>query len=140
MSPLLFILVMDILNRSIMAIKESCQTIGSKISRNGEVTTFMFGDDVMCDGVTEITEWETFHKIFDKFGKASRLVINSSKPKLITNDQVSNIILATATLFGINICFMIDGFKYLGLFLKLIKYLSHGLEWLIAKLKNKLTC
>lgn len=86
LSPLLFILVMDAISRNIIAMKEYGQITGCKTSRNYEMTHLMFVDDVLCVGANEITQWETFHKIFDKFGKAFGLIINSSKTELITND------------------------------------------------------
>jgi len=131
---------MDAFNRGINAMKESGLITGHGITRNCKVSHLMFIDDVLCARDAKISKWEYFHKMFDKFVNASGLINDTSKTKLITNDDGSEVNQEITSLFWINIRSMLEGFKYLGCFLKPNNPLIQDWEWLVIKLKGKPTC
>ena len=56
-SPLLFILVIDGLNRGIRVANEAGKIIGCSVTRNISVSHLMFIDDVLYYGESKILEW-----------------------------------------------------------------------------------
>lgn len=79
LSPLLFILVIDTLNRGINAMKEACAIKSFGISRNFHLTHLLFVDNILHAGALP----HSFYKIFEKF---NGLRINKDKTEIITDD------------------------------------------------------
>lgn len=109
------------------------------IFRNSNFSHLMFLDGVLCAREAKISQWVSFYRILKNFGKDFELYINKYKTGLILDVGDSMEILKIATLFGVKICPMSKGFKYLGLFLKPCSYNKLDQESLVSKFKKILT-
>jgi len=92
--------------------------IGCKVARNCTLSHILFIDDGLCIGEVEYDEWVSFHKVLENFSKDSSLLINKIKTKIILYDVESKLIREILLLFGVKICPMFIGLKYLGYNLK----------------------
>jgi len=108
------------------------------VTRHTTTTHLLFVDDVLCFGQANILEWRDFHNILSKFEKASRLVMNKEKSKLISDKLEEEFTTKIANLFGVKVHTMQDEFRYSGFNLKPNNYMCLDWDWLIRKFDKKL--
>jgi len=79
LSPLLFILAMDVLNYKT---KNACmegEFNSLKVGSGIRISHSSFVDDILIFGMISRMVWATLHYIFFKFGRASGLLMNNNK-------------------------------------------------------------
>lgn len=86
LSPLLAILDFYGLRRGIRVSQEKGNIVGCRVLRKIQATHPIFVDDFHCAREAKIAEWREFHQIISNSGKASGLIKNKKKLKLISNN------------------------------------------------------
>jgi hypothetical protein len=71
LSPLLFLLIVEGLSRSLLEQVGAKNIVGIPVARGLRITHLMFVDDVILFGISCKTEWETYKKVLDLFCKAT---------------------------------------------------------------------
>lgn len=114
LSPLLFILAMNLLSLHInKAVSENrCQPL--RICRNNYISHNLFVDDIIIFGMLCRLTWLWLYDILKKLQRATSLQINESKSALLHNDGNLELIEWISSLFGIEARSINQGMKYLG--------------------------
>lgn len=82
-SPLLFILMMEGLGRSIKHAKEMGKIKGIQLSENGQALTHQqFVDNTMLQGIPTVKEASAYNQILKEFSMATCMEVNLSKSKI----------------------------------------------------------
>jgi len=135
LSPLLFILIIDGLSRSIQAAKDRGDIQGVKVSRNHSLTHLMFVDDVLLFGLLLVNEWHCFKRILQNFGNATGMEINYNKSSFSSmEDEMDPDILS---LFPIDHQRLDLGIRYLGFFIKPNRLLKRDWAWLFERVEQR---
>lgn len=79
LSPLLFLLIMEGLSRSIIVAQNINELVGIKISENFYLTHLLFVDDVLIFLNGSIGDSSVLHNIFKLFQQATGMMINEGK-------------------------------------------------------------
>lgn len=137
LSPLLFILVMNALSTQINKVVADNRCAPIKICKNISLSHNLFVDDILLFAMLCKSSWLCLNEIFHMFQSASGLIINKAKSMLYHNDSNEELALWIATLFGINLAPIKDGFKYLGFFLKPKGNRKLDWTWLIDRFYKK---
>ena len=123
LSPLLFILVIEILSLLIEDAKRSGKIKGIKISSHFHLTHLLFVDDVILFGLGTVEEWIVFKTILDSFCEASGMLINFAKSCFLHNDLDASLLGSITGFLPFRFAHLNHGFSYLGYFLKPSGYL-----------------
>lgn len=134
LSPLLFLLIMEGLSRSIAAEHIRGRIEGIKIMDNCFLTHLLFVDDVLIFLNGSIRDTTTLQYVFDIFEKATGMIINVHKSTLIAVGCSQLEVQFTLHVFPFTLQPLEDGLKYLGFRLnlrptKLQTRLGSSLRW-----------
>lgn len=93
----------------------------------------------MLFGMLVRTVWQSFHEIFERFGKASGMEENLGKSCIYFEEAGKVLANEIATMFSVSAAPLSQGFKYLGFHMKLNNYQIKDWDWLAAKVKKKIS-
>jgi hypothetical protein len=96
----------------------------------------LFVDDVLIMTKASIEEWEEINKILDVFCSATGLMINVQKSTFLHFGVQQGTLEYLKEIFHYNFNDILNGFRYLGFFLKPDNYKVEDWHWLISKFKN----
>jgi len=136
LSPLLFLLIIDGLSRSISIAKDRGDIKGVCISHNLSITHLLFVDDVLLFGNHCAREWKWYYKIIDEFCGATGMKINFDKS--VFYSMLDTLEPEISALFPIPLRHFDEGLLYLGYHLKPNGYQSGDWLWLIEKVERRI--
>jgi len=73
LSPLLFLLIVEGLSKTLKEHIETKNIVGIPIARGLRITRLMFVDDVIMFGIGSLAEWESIKKVLDLFCKGTSM-------------------------------------------------------------------
>lgn len=136
LSPLLFLLVIEGLSRSIRLAKERGIIKGVIIYGNLSLTHLLFVDDVLLFGRQCALEWKWYYRIIKEFCLATGMEINYEKSCFYSmGDALDPDIY---TLFPVLYHHFDEGLTYLGYRLKPNCYRSGDWLWLIERIEHRI--
>lgn len=137
LSPLLFLLNMEVLTKLLEKAKAEGTIKGVKLSEFIQLTHLLFVDDVLIfhDGTSQDTI--SFRKILEVFCKATGMDPNHSKPTIILVKCIDQGCRHALAHFHFGRRKLEDGIKYLGFCLKPNDYRITDWNWLIAKVERR---
>jgi hypothetical protein len=138
LSPLLFLLVAEGLNRAISHAKSAGTFSGIKISPVLFLTHLLFVDDVLIFSGGSRREVEVLRNILSLFSKATGMQINDRKSSLSTYLLTEEEEQAHNLFFPYERKTLDDGIKYLGFILKPNDYRKEDWKWLLKKMDKRL--
>jgi hypothetical protein len=138
LSPLLFILVMEGLNRLLKHSLEEGLITWIRISKLTKILHLLFVDDVLILSKASLIEWRVIDSIINFFCKASGLSMNLNKSTVHFEGLTDLELNIFKTLLPYSFNDLSFGFCYLGYFLKSRTHHSADWEWLISKISNKI--
>lgn len=118
LSPLLFLLVAEGLNRALGEAKHQGTFYGIQISPNLRISHLLFVDDVLIFCVETRRDAETLEGILNLFYRATGMQINERKSSLSCHMLLEEEIIPYRQLFPYELKEVDDGLKYLGFNLK----------------------
>lgn len=138
LSPLLFLLVMEGLNRLIAAKHRRGRIKGIKITENCSLTHLLFVDDVLIFLNGSLADTSALQSVFDLFQKATGMIINVHKSTLTATGCSQHEVVYTRNRFPFLLLPMEEGLKYLGFRVKHGGYKIADWIWLITKVEKRL--
>jgi hypothetical protein len=138
LSPLLFLLVVEGINRAIRHAKSVGTFSGIKISHVLYLTHLLFVDDVLIFSGDSKREVEILRNILCLFSKATRMQINDKKLSLSTYLLSEEEEQALRLFFLFERKTLDDGLKYLGFLLKPNDYRKEDWKWILKKMDKRL--
>jgi len=136
LSPLLFLLIIEGLSRSISLAKERGFIKGVVISGNLSLTHLLFVDDVLIFGRKCALEWMWYYRIIKEFCLATGMDINYEKSCFYSLDD--SLDPDIYTLFPVSFYHFDEGLLYLGYRLKPNCYRPGDWLWLIERIENRI--
>jgi len=138
LSPLLFLLVAERLNKFIKVAKENGHFGGIPIARDLYISHLLFVDDILifCNGSRRDTD--CLVEGIELFKRATGMLINVDKSSMITNLVSEADLMYLAGKLPFHIEPMDGGLKYLGFHLKPNSYRKEDWMWLIGKLEKRI--
>jgi len=136
LSPLLFLLIIEGLSRTISLDKDCGDIRGVRVSNNHSLTHLLFVDGVLLFGMNCALEWRRYHQIFKDFCDATGMEINLNKSCFLSLEDEMD--LEIHTLFPIEHKRIDEGIKYLGFQLKPNGYNKSDWSWLIERVEKKI--
>jgi hypothetical protein len=133
LSPLLFILVMEGLSLALKRSQAEGTLTGIKVSRLIKILHLLFVDDILIMTKASIPEWMEIKRLLNSFCCASGLLINAQKTSFLHFGVQQHVLDTLKASFLFNFQDLINGFRYLGYFLKLDRYKFEDWQWLIDK-------
>ena len=104
-----------------------------KISHSLEILNIFFVDDVLIMTKASLSESKAIDSLLSTFFQASGLLINPLKStfhfSILSKEELSSL----SSLFPFKFMDLLEGFKYLGFFLKTTIYRVEDWRWLIHK-------
>lgn len=88
MSPLLFLLVIEVLSKLIQSRRSEGRLRGINISNSKVITHLFFVDDILIFGFGSVGEWKEYNDIFQVFCQASGMEDNLQNSSFIYNNVV----------------------------------------------------
>jgi hypothetical protein len=138
LSPLLFLLVIEGLSRTIQEKVRDKKIEGVPVARGLSITHLMFVDDVILFGNGSISEWEVFKEVLELFCKATGMAFNPQKSVFLEAGwDVEGLTLLKA-LFPFEVNPIDEGFKYLGFYIKPNCYTRADWNWLEKKIEKRI--
>jgi hypothetical protein len=134
MSPLLFVLVIEGLNRFLGHYKEEGLFYRIKFTKNLNISHLLFVDDVLIFGRGRLKDQEILKYILQVLCDASGMEISEHKFVLIQNNVDTTLIRQIVLLFPFHIESLDSGLKYLGFFLNPNCYKKEDWGWLVWKI------
>jgi hypothetical protein len=138
LSSLLFILVMEGLSLSLKKGQADGKLSGIKVSILIKILHLLFVDDVLIMTKGLIKEWQEINRIIDFFCGASGLMINVQKSKFLHFRVQQGTLEYLKELFHYNFNDLLNGFIYLGYFLKLDSYKVEDWHRFISKFEKRI--
>jgi hypothetical protein len=111
---------------------------GIKVSRIINILHLLFMDDVLIMTKASIEEWDEINKILDVFCSATSLMINVQKSNSLHSGVQQGTLEYLKELFQYNFNDLLEGFTYLGFFLKPNSYKVEDWHWLISKFEKRI--
>jgi len=138
LSPLLFLLVAEGLNRYIKDTVARGSFGGIQIARGMTISHLLFVDDILifCNG----TRRDTYYLIegIELFKRATGMIINEGKFVLVANMNQNDDFHYMVGFFPFQVETMDRGLKYLGFLLKPNNYLKEDWMWLLGKIEKRI--
>jgi hypothetical protein len=134
----MFILVMEGLSLSLKKGQGEEKLFGIKVSRIINILHLLFMDDVLIITKASIEEWDEINKILDVFCSATSLMINVQKSNSLHSGVQQGTLEYLKELFQYNFNDLLEGFTYLGFFLKPNSYKVEDWHWLISKFEKRI--
>jgi hypothetical protein len=106
---------------------------GIKVSRIIKILHLLFVDDILIMTKASIPEWMEIKMLLNSFCCASRLMINAQKTSFLHFGIQQPVLDSLKASFLFNFHDLINGFRYLGYFLKLGRPRFEDWQWLIDK-------
>ena len=122
LSPLLFILVIEELSLLLKDAKEKGRIRGIKISANMTLTNLLFVDNVVLFCIGTVDEWMAFDVILETFCAASGMFISLEKSGFLFSDLELGVQRSIHSFLPYKMEPILNGFKYLGYFIKSLGY------------------
>lgn len=138
LSPLLFLLIMEDLSRTITSARDRNQLKSIEIAENFFLTHLLFVDDILIFLNGSIGDTTTLQNIFTLFQQATGMMINDSKSTITTIGCTQHEITYTSQRFPFTVLDLAKGIKYMGFRLKPLGYRIADWTWLIAKVEKRL--
>jgi hypothetical protein len=138
LSPLLFLLVVEVFSRLLTQIVESGTFQGLKVVVSTFISHLLFVDDVLILGAGKIEYWMTLNSILSKFFSATRMIINCHKSVFLVQNIDPSLQHNLNAVFNIKIESLDQGMKYLGFFLKPNNYRVNDWMWLLKKIEKRI--
>ena len=136
LSPLLFLLIIEGLSRSISLAKERGVIKGVIIAGNLSLTHLLFVDDVLIFGRLCALEWKWYYRIIKELCTATGMEINYEKSSFYSlGDTLDPDIY---TLFPVSFYHFDEGLTYLGYRLKPNCYRVGDWTWLIDRIESRI--
>jgi hypothetical protein len=139
LSPLLFLLVVEGLSRSILKKVEERKIEGVLVEKGIRITHLLFVDDVLLFGNGTLTEWETFKEVLDLFCLATGMSFSPHKSLFLEAGWLEEELTVLKVLFPFEVKPLETGFKYLGFFLKPNCYSLADWGWLEKKIEKRIS-
>ena len=139
LSPLLFLLVAEVLSRFIKKAKADGDFKGINISPSLAITHLLFVDDILIFCDSSHRGLQTLVEGMDLFWRAIGMLINDDKLTINWANFLNEAIRNLETLFRFQCRDLDSGVKYLGFFLKPNDYRKKDWVWLLAKIEKKLS-
>jgi hypothetical protein len=117
LSPLLFLIVVEVLRRLLIQAMDSGTFQGLKVVVSTFISHLFFVDDVLILGSGKLEYWLTFKYILSKFCSASGMVVNCHKSVFLVQNIDQNLKHSLTTTFNIQIESLDQGMKYIVFFL-----------------------
>jgi hypothetical protein len=118
LSPLLFILIMEGLNRLLKHSFEEGLITGIRISRVTKILHIFFVDNVLILSKEDLMEWKVIDSIVNLFFKASGFLVNTNKSIVLFEGISEEDLTHYKTLLPYKFSALSLGFHYLGHYLK----------------------
>lgn len=138
LSPLLFILAMDVLSLHIKKEVVIRHFEALQISSQIFLSHSFFVDDILIMGMNNRYKWLTLSQIFKKFGWARVLFMNDLKSSILYGTCNLEDIAYIQRNFGVGANPLVVGMKYLGYHLKPCKYKNINWMWLVDRFHKKI--
>jgi len=138
LSPLLFLLMIEGLNKMISDGKEEGSLHGINISLALAITHLQFVDDIVIFGSYSISDWQSLSGIFNTFSLATGMLINFEKSVLIPHGISPKQLDPIHSLFPARISSFELGLKYLGYYIKANNYTVGDWHWILRKMDVKI--
>lgn len=139
LSPLIFLLVMDVISLKIKK-DQTCNIFqGIQITITINITHLCFVDDILTFGIILRAQWDALFYIFSIFGVASGLHSNGGKYTVLYFAGDMEDIEHIARTFGVTIAPLQNGIHYVGYNIKPCNCKNSDWRWLINKCKQKLS-
>ena len=122
--PLLFILIIESLNRIILDAKQKCHIKGFQYSPSLSLTHMLFVDDAILFGIGTVNEWGAYKEALDLFCSATGTAIRNEKSSFLYQNVDEETRRQIAALLPYSMAPITSGFKYLGYHLKPLGYRS----------------
>jgi len=136
LSPLLFLLIIEGLSRSISLAKERGFIKGVIFSGNLSLTHLLFVDDVLLFGRLCALEWKWYYRIISEFCLATGMEINYEKSCFYSKGEALDPDIQT--LFPVPYYHLDEGMTYLGYRLKPNCYKTRDWLWLIERIEHRI--
>ena len=138
LSPLLFILVIEGLSLLIADARRNGLIRGIQISSSLALTHLLFVDDVILMGTGTLQEWDAFDVILETFCKAFDMRISLEKSCFLYNNIDDASLMDIARVLPYQMEPVQTGFKYLGFYLKPLRYRAYDWLWLVQKFEKRI--
>ena len=138
LSPLLFILIIESLNRIILDAQQKGHIKGFQYSPNMSVTHLLFVDDVILFGIGSVSEWRAYKEALDLFCLATGMFVSKEKSSFMYQNVDEETRRQISMLLPYNMAPITAGFKYLGYRLKPLGYRSSDWRWMVDMFENKI--
>jgi len=139
LSLLLFILVMEGLRLALKRIQVEGTLTHIKVSRLIRILHLLFFDDILIMTKASILEWMEIKKLLSSFYNVIGLMINAHKKSFLQYGVQQQVMDTLKSYFLYNFKDLINGFRYLGYFLKLIGKNSRNGNGLLISIKSVLS-
>ena len=113
LSPLLFLLVAEGINKALLEAKRHGSFTGIAISNTLKITQLLFVDDIIIFYDGTIQDAEKLAEILDLFGKSTKMVVNSQKSSLTVINMEEAETQRYSSLFPFGLKLLDEGLKYL---------------------------
>jgi hypothetical protein len=140
LSPLLFLLVIEGLSRTIQEKVRDKKLEGVPVARGLSITHLMFVDDVILFGIGSISEWEVFKEVLELFCKATGMAFIPQKSVFLEVGWDVEGLNLLKDLFPFEVKPIDAGFKYLGFYIKPNCYTRADWLWLEKKIEKRIMC
>ena len=131
MSPLLLLLVIEGLSRMINIFKLKEKVKGIKISLTVFISHLIFVDDVILIRKGFKEEWQHFAEIIKILCAAFGMEVSITKSIFICHRVSEEVLRRISAILHAQTSKMIEGFKYLGCFIKPKSYMFNVWLWLV---------
>jgi hypothetical protein len=138
LSPLLFLLVVEVFSRMMTQVVASGSFQGLKVAVNTFISHILFVDDVLILGAGKFEYWMTLKSILSKFCDATGMAINCHKSVFLVQNVDQTFKQSLTSVFNIKIENLDQGMKYLGFFLKPNNYRVNDWLWLLQKIEKRI--
>ena len=139
LSPLLFILIIEILSVLIQNAQQRGVITGVKVTSSLYLTHLLFVDDVILFGEETIVEWQHYKQILDMFCSLTAMQFSGDKSSFLFNVIYDITKENIAAILPYKMEPLLVGFKYLGFYLKPLGYQVNDWHWLIKKFEQRIS-
>jgi hypothetical protein len=136
LSPIMFILIMEGLSLLLKNSQSEGTISGIKIARFTKILHLLFVDDILILSKASLLEWREIDKLISVFCKSSGLAVNLSK-STVHFAGLSELELGKfKSVLHYTFSDLINGFCYLGYFLKTGAHRTTDWGWIVTKVTN----
>ena len=139
LSPLLFILIIEVLSLLISNALDRVDIYGIKVAPSLYLTHLIFVDDAILFGIGTVEEWQHYKEIMDTLCSAIGMEINATKSSFLFNDIDESVRHQIYNFMPIKMDPLTSGFKYLAYYLKPMGYCIKDWRWFLQKFEKNMS-